>query len=207
MGDYRKYFKKCLQKYYPDRATDLLSEIEKHYTEVSKNTAFALTSKNPMDRRLDFSAYFLSFIMTLDRVGESFLRIRELCLEITTQYVQPKNRLHAWWKTVMPKLVSSWVGQKLIKSFAKKIGTNDNPEGFIARIITDKKETFGLGYGVDIIECGICKLFQKHNYSRYASILCEVDKITTSLAGLEMIRNGTIANGAEKCDFRYKLRS
>ena len=54
------------------------------------------------------------------------------------------------------------------------------------------------------IECGICKLFQKHNAGKYASILCEVDKVTSNLAGLELIRNSTIAYGAEKCDFRFK---
>ncbi|HEY1053826.1 MAG TPA: L-2-amino-thiazoline-4-carboxylic acid hydrolase, partial [Emticicia sp.] len=80
------------------------------------------------------------------------------------------------------------------------------PDGFVAHIITNKKETNGLGYGVDIIECGICKLFKKHNYQKYVSILCEVDKYTTNLAGLSMIRTDTIANGAGKCDFRYKLQ-
>ena len=72
-------------------------------------------------------------------------------------------------------------------------------------MITDTKETYGLGYGIDILECGICKLYNKHNYNKFASILCEIDHITTSLAGLEMVRMGTIANGAQKCDFRYKL--
>ncbi|WP_373549566.1 L-2-amino-thiazoline-4-carboxylic acid hydrolase [Haliscomenobacter sp.] len=79
-----------------------------------------------------------------------------------------------------------------------------HPDGFLANIITDKAETYGFGYGVDILECGICKLFKKHNYQRYASILCEVDEITSKLAGLQLIRSGTIANGAKKCDFRYK---
>ncbi len=41
--------------------------------------------------------------------------------------------------------------------------------------------------------------------SATASILCEVDKLTSSLAGLEMVRSGTIANGAAKCDFRWKI--
>ncbi|MBL7784508.1 MAG: L-2-amino-thiazoline-4-carboxylic acid hydrolase, partial [Chitinophagales bacterium] len=44
----------------------------------------------------------------------------------------------------------------------------------------------------------MCKLFQKHDYSKYASILCEVDEITSGLAGLQLIRTGTIANGAKK---------
>ena len=45
---------------------------------------------------------------------------------------------------------------------------------------------------------------KKHNYQKYASILCEVDEITSSLAGLKLIRTGTITNGAKKCDFRFQ---
>ena len=80
---------------------------------------------------------------------------------------------------------------------------NSNPDGFIANIIPDKQETLGLGYGVDILECGICKLFKKHNYQSYAAILCEVDALTSDLAGLKLVRKGTIALGAPKCDFRW----
>lgn len=73
----------------------------------------------------------------------------------------------------------------------------------MVKIITDKKETFGLGYGVDILEYGVCKLFKKHKYEKYSSILCEVDEITSHLAGLKLIRTGTIALGAKTCDFRF----
>ena len=90
--------------------------------------------------------------------------------------------------------------------FEKKVKNAGHPDGFVVKIITDKKETYGLGYGIDIVECGICKLFNKHGYSSYARILCEVDEITSGLAGLELIRAGTIANGASKCDFRWKVK-
>ena len=86
----------------------------------------------------------------------------------------------------------------------KRVSINKNKNGFKANIITDKQETFGFGYGVDIIECGVCKLFNKHNFGKYTPILCEVDKLTSNIAGLTLIRKGTIANGAEKCDFRFK---
>jgi hypothetical protein len=56
-----------------------------------------------------------------------------------------------------------------------------------------------------MIECGICKLFEKHNYGKYTSIPCEVDELTSGLAGLKLIRNGTIALGATKCDFSFKI--
>ncbi|HOY12394.1 MAG TPA: L-2-amino-thiazoline-4-carboxylic acid hydrolase [Saprospiraceae bacterium] len=205
MDNYRKYFAHFVKENYPNSYVNVLSATENHFTIISKDTAFAKTSKNPIDKRLDFCSYFLALIKTLDERGESFENIRKICLEITIEYVQPKNKLQSIFKRLLPKLIPTWLGQILIKSFNKRVSINKNSEGFIANIITNKHETFGLGYGVDIIECGICKLFSKHHYSKFASILCEVDEITSGLAGLQLIRTGTIANGAKKCDFRFKM--
>ena len=206
MKGFRRHFVHFAKKKFPAQSDWIIATADKHYVPISKDVMFSSTSKNPMDRRLDFSAYFLAFIKTLDEKGESFETIRELCLDIAKDYVQPKNRVAALLKKLIPKLIATNLGRALIKRFHHKVSRNDNKDGFVANIITDPSLTYGLGYGVDIVECGICKLFKKHNYERWASILCEVDKITTSLAGLEMIRSGTIANGAIKCDFRYKFK-
>jgi len=205
MDNYRKYFAHFVKENYPNIHVKILPEIEKHFTIISRDIAFAKTSKNPIDKRLDFCAYFLALIKTLDERGETFENIRKICLQITTEYVKPKNRFQSYFKRFIPKLIPTLLGQILVKSFHKRVSVNKSPEGFIANIITNKHQTFGLGYGVDIIECGICKLFNKHHYSKYASILCEVDEITSGLAGLQLIRSGTIANGAKKCDFRFKM--
>jgi hypothetical protein len=204
MDSYRIFFTRRIREYYSHEADAIIREVEGNYAVTSKDTAFAVKSRNPVDRRLDFSAYFLALIITLDKRGESFQKIREICLKVTDAYVRPRNKLHAWAKKTLPRLTHTWLGQKLIRKFHERVSVNENKDGFIANIITDIDETYGLGYGVDIIECGICKLFAKHNYSRYASILCEVDEITSGLAGLQLIRTGTIATGATKCDFRFK---
>jgi hypothetical protein len=204
MGKYQAYFKRSIRQNYPLEYEAIISETNQHYNSISADTVFAKTSGNPLDNRLDFCAYYLALIKTLDKRAESFENIRKICLEITIEYVKPKNKIHGFFKQLLPKLTNTWVGKKLIKSFHKIVSTNQNPEGFVAHIITDKSETYGLGYGFDIIECGICKLFAKHNYTYYASILCEVDEITSGLAGLKLIRTGTIANGAQKCDFRFQ---
>lgn len=205
MDDYKKYFRQFVKENYPIDFDIILADTNRHYNIISPDTAFAKTSKNPIDRRLDFTSYFLALIKTLDERTEKFESIRKICLQITTEYVQPNSKIQEFLKRLLPKMTNTWFGQILIKKFHNRISVNANTNGFIANIITDKKETFGLGYGIDIIECGICKLFKKHNYSKYASILCEVDEITSGLAGLQLIRKGTIANGAKKCDFRFKL--
>jgi hypothetical protein len=177
---------------------------ESHYAFISKDVAFAKRSPNPIDRRLDFCAYFLSLIKVLEERGEPYEAIRKICLDITIEMVRPKNKLSYFGRKIFPLLTNTWLGGIMIKILQQKAILKPHPLSFRARVITDRKETFGLGYGIDILECGICKLFHKHEMGIYAKILCEVDKITTEHAGLQLIRTGTIANGANKCDFRYR---
>jgi len=206
MATYRKYFVAGAVKKFPGIADAIINKVDAHYKIISIDTAFAASSNNPIDKRLDFCAYFLALIKTLDEQGESFEGTRKVCLEIVTEYVKPKNRLQQLVKKLPAKLVNTWLATYFLKKFNKRVSKNSNPDGFIAHIITDKKETLGLGYGVDILECGICKLFNKHNYQKYSSILCEVDALTSDLAGLKLVRNSTIALGAKKCDFRWERK-
>ncbi len=196
-------FFRVLQGREPAIYEEILDKTEEHYTTVSRDTAFAGRSTNPMDKRLDFTAYCLALIKTMEERGWDVASIRNLCLEITKEYVKPRNRIHAWFKRLPVRLIHTRLMQSIVRSLNRRISTKGHADGFAATILTDKDETLGLGYGIDITECGICKLFQKHGSENYVPILCEVDRITTTLAGLTMIRSGTIAEGSEICDFRY----
>lgn len=204
MCSYKKYFIRAIKNNFPDSFSQILSETEVNYNNISIDTNFAKTSKNPLDKRLDFCAFFLALIKTLDRKGETYETTRRISLEVVTEYVKPRNKLHQLVKRFPAKVIDTWLANRMIIWLNKKVNKNDNIDGFKANVITDKQETYGLGYGIDITECGICKLFKKHNFDKYASILCEVDELTSNLAGLKLVRTGTIANGAKKCDFRFK---
>lgn len=201
---YRKYFQKIIHQTYPETAGAILRETESHYLHISKDADFAFTSKNPLDRRLDFTSYFLALIQVLHKRELPYEEIKNTCLKITIEYVSPKNALHLWFKRLLPKLLGTVFAGPLLQWMDRKVSHKGHPDGFRARVITAKEETFGFGYGIDILECGICTLFRKHGAMQFASILCEVDKITSGFAGLELIRTGTIANGSHKCDFRFK---
>lgn len=202
---YKIYFHKTLRQRYPKDFQQISAGVEARYAVIKPDVAFARTSANPIDRRLDFTAFFLATIQVLEQQGEPFEKIRETCLGITHAFVRPKNRWQAWLKRLPVKIIGTPLGRLLTRFMEKKTGKLGHPDGFLARVITDPAQTYGLGYGFDIVECGICKLFQKQGAGRYASILCEVDKLTSSLAGLELVRSGTIANGAKCCDFRFRL--
>jgi len=204
MDKYKKYFYKGIRHHYPGESDTIISKVEDHFNVISADTSFAASSANPIDRRLDFCAYFLALIKALDERNETYETIRMICLEIVTDFVQPRNKFHHLLKRLPAKLSNTWVSFFFLDILSRKVSQRANSEGFVAKIITDENETYGFGYGIDILECGICKLFHKHHYQKYAAILCEVDEITSRLAGLQLVRNGTIALGAEKCDFRFK---
>jgi hypothetical protein len=201
---YRRFFVSGLKRHFHGTAMSIIAEVDNEFRTISRSTSFAASSANPMDKRLDFAAYFLSLIKVLEGRKHGYAEIRKICLDITVAYVSPQNSAQAFLKRLPAKMIGLWITRPLLRILNARISVKGHEQGFRASIITDKLETHGLGYGVDILECGICKLFAHHDASLYSSILCEVDKVTTSLAGLQMIRTGTIALGAPKCDFRYQ---
>lgn len=198
-------FQRELQRRYPDEHARLWKEIQARHQIVARDVAFARSSSNPVDRRLEFCALFLATIQILEKRGEKFEAIRETCVAIAHETVRPKNALQRWLKSLPAKLIETPIGCFAARVMRKKTGRRGHKDGFLVRILTDPAATNGLGFGFDILECGVCKLFDKHGARKYVPILCEVDELTSSLAGLELARTGTLATGHPMCDFRFRL--
>lgn len=62
----------------------------------------------------------------------------------------------------------------------------------------------GFDYGVDYLECASCKFLRQKNGMPIAPYLCTTDILYSRLWGWGLHRSGTIAGGAERCDFRFK---
>lgn len=63
---------------------------------------------------------------------------------------------------------------------------------------------YDLGY--DYHECGIVKICRDEGCAELASYLCRLDYLLADLMGLTLKREGTLADGADKCDFRYSRK-
>ena len=203
MKKIRRQFLTLLSQQYSQQAEELALAIDYEYTLLKKDVAFAQQSKNPMDKRMPTAAYLLAVIKTLDDYRVEYETIRQLILAVAHRHARPKNRIQRTLRAIVPTLLTTTVGRYLLARVNQRLGKSSHADGFKGNIITAKEETLGVGYGVDVLECGICKLFAKHRYQAYVPLLCEVDHITTSLAGLTLLRSGTIAHGAKVCDFRY----
>ena len=59
-------------------------------------------------------------------------------------------------------------------------------------------------YGVDYLECASCKFLAQQGAAEFAPYLCPVDILYSEALGWGLTRSTTLAEGAEKCDFRFK---
>ena len=59
-------------------------------------------------------------------------------------------------------------------------------------------------FGFDYLECGVCKLCRDEKCPELAKYLCKLDFMLVELIGIHLDRTQTLAEGADKCDFRFR---
>ncbi len=59
-------------------------------------------------------------------------------------------------------------------------------------------------YGIDVTECAIQKYLARQGAPELTRYLCLTDYITSEAIGRGLVRNKTLAEGCDCCDFRYK---
>lgn len=59
-------------------------------------------------------------------------------------------------------------------------------------------------YGYDFYECGTQKLYHAHGADEFTPFFCYLDFVTYRTPGWSFSRTMTLAEGHEKCDFRFK---
>ena len=59
-------------------------------------------------------------------------------------------------------------------------------------------------WGIDYTECATCKFLSAQGAPELAPYVCAVDKVASEMLGWGLTRTMTIADGFDKCDFRFK---
>ena len=81
---------------------------------------------------------------------------------------------------------------------------NPYPFGWSAQFIEGSDPDFI--WGVDYTSCGICKLFQQQDAAAFIPYVCFLDLPIYKSRGIGLVRTQTLAQGGEKCNFRFNLR-
>jgi hypothetical protein len=134
--------------------------------------------------------------------GLSDDEIGELVYRVAEEWVTSSPR---WIGRVQVLLAKTPFLRMILSRISRQTQQRKYPGDFVVQFIPGDSRSFD--FGLDFTSCAIHKFFQAEQAGHFAKYMCRIDYLATSIKGIELIRTGTIANGADKCDFRYRLAS
>jgi len=129
---------------------------------------------------------------TVEETGKLYYLI---CEAILNSYPRIVHRL-------IGNLSFSRIYLRALKKRALESQKRLYPEGYVFSFVNGYGSEFD--YGIDYAECGGCKFLHKQGASELAPYICTADIVYSELFGWGLTRTKTIAEGYEKCDFRFK---
>lgn len=193
----RKHARKALVSHYGDDLTDTIArETRQEYEALIPQLSYIGGKKNPLTTNLIQCAWGLALykvLKTHDKTAEEAAKIIYKAVEAQLRS-SPKFLL---------RLLGRWMfAQYRLKKQAAESQKRRYPEDWVWSFIKGDGKEFD--FGMDFTECAICKFFHAQGADEFTPFLCLLDFPMSKAFGTGLVRTMTLAEGAEKCDFRYK---
>jgi len=196
-GKYRKLFKRCAQKYFPGEEKKLLAEADRIFDGFKKETPSIGGKKNMLAGNLDMAMAFFAFHEATGRklTGEQVLEMAGWMTEGLSFAKRIVDFNQPWVAKLMYKVYIPYAKKvarnKQSGNWGNAWGVVVNPEGYTE------------GCSFHLVGCPLVDFARKHGYMDIMPYLCETDHITAALMNAKLLRNCTVATGADHCDYWY----
>lgn len=190
--------KALIDRFGRDRATSLVKEIREAYNALSPNMPDIGGEENMFTEWLIYGVYYLAVYQVLKAEGQSVEEVGEVMYNI----FQAMADYPKWVLRLVGRFKYNDTYVRHLKAAAANTQKCRYSADWVATFIEGNGE--GFDYGLDITECGICKLYRAHGADELAPYLCLSDYVVSNAFERGLVRYKTVAEGAEVCDFRYK---
>ncbi len=181
-----------------DRAAGMLKDIQAEYAGIAPSVPYIGGKESMFTEWLDYGAYYLAMYRVLKRLSFSVEQAGEMIYrtyEIMTDYPE-------WFLNLVGRLKYGKGYVSRLRTAAEESQGRPYPAGWVCTFVNGDGRDFD--YGLDITECGICKLYAAYNAQELAPYLCLSDFVVSKAFDRGLVRHYTIAEGSDRCDFRYK---
>jgi hypothetical protein len=187
-----------ISHYGEEQANAIMDESRQEYENLIPQIPY-IGDKNPGLIFLLPTTRLLAIYRVLQKKGHTVESAGQLINEMTKVELKA---LPGFIRRIIGYLwFSSWFLNRL-KKRAKKSQEREYPGDFVFNYIEGDGQKFD--YGIDYIECANCKFLSAQGALELAPYICATDKITSEMLGWGLNRTRTLADGNEKCDFRFK---
>jgi hypothetical protein len=155
--------------------------------------------QNPLTGNLVFSASALAFYRVMKRHGKSVEETGELLYRIMEAWIR---RYPRFIRRLMGCYYMSKLSQRRSRRRAPLSQERRYAGDWVFEHVDGDGETFD--WGRDYVECGIVKFLRSQGADELTPYLCLTDYALFGALGIELKRTMTLAEGCDKCDFRFK---
>ena len=204
LGDFSKFSEKYARRvlvshYGKDLADTILKETRHEYEELIPKLPYVGGKKNPLTKSLVQSAWALALFRALKVHGETAEETGKMVYDMVEMQLRSYPKLLRY-------LVGRWYFTRYNYNKMKRQASDSQkrlyPEDWVWSFIRGDGKEFD--WGMDNTECGVCKFFHAQDANELTPYLCKLDFGMSQALGMGLVRTMTIAEGDEKCDFRYK---
>jgi len=177
----------------------LIRATRTEYERVINGLPWIGGAANPRSFSLYGSALWLALWRVLGPRGLTLEEAPALFCAIFRTYWSryPRFLRHLYGRTRM-----SARHQRRLRNLARMSQERTNPHDYVYDFVPGEPGRFE--FGIDFVECAILKFLRAEGAPELGPVLCELDWPHAELIGVELMRTTTLAQGAARCDFRFR---
>jgi len=185
-------------RYGADATQTMLREARWEYGALIPRLPY-IGGRQPHTQFLISTAWFLAMYRVLKRRGETVDEVGRLTYQASKAYLGAYPRFLSRFLGFMtfPSRYLRRLKQRAAESQARRY-----PGDYVFDLVEGDGETFD--YGVDYTECGTVKFLVAQGAAELAPYVCPADILYSRVLGWGLKRTMTLAEGAARCDFRFK---
>jgi hypothetical protein len=153
---------------------------------------------NGLTQDLIDCAMLLAFYRVLEEEGFHIEEIGRVVI------AAEQERVHAYprfFLRLLGRLIHSPIGKSHMKKTAEKSQRRRYPGDWVSVYLEGDGEAFD--FGLDYMECGLCKFFHQQGADELTPYLCQFDFVQQRAMNTGFTRTMTLAEGGDRCDFRW----
>jgi hypothetical protein len=183
-----------LDEVFPGRVDEIIAELMVEAKILVKNIPYIGGDENPFTPNLATAVPVAGFFRVMERHGIEPGKSGPLSIELTKlQYEKVPSEKN------LAKIISDrFMADDAVPRWAAKSREHPFPGDFRYLLVWSNGEG-----GVDFTECAILKYFKAMGLESYVPYLCAQDAVISEICGQGLRRTTTLAEGGNKCDFRY----
>lgn len=187
------------QQFGDDDLDAIIAEVRAEYEGLIGRLPWIGGSANPRSFNLYGSALWLALWRVLEPRGLTLDEAQELFCDIFRAYWSRYPRL---LRRLYGRARMGPANQRRVRRLAMASQRRANPDDYVYEFVPGEPGRFD--FGLDFVECAIIKFLRTEDAEELAPVLCALDWPHTELAGIELMRTTTLAQGGQRCDFRFR---